>query len=129
MSLLQRTIAGYAKLNIAASLVVGLGCERNQVKALVRDEALNESSALRTFTMQEVGGTRATVEAGIAAVKELLPEVNKITRQKVCASHIKVGLQCGGSDGVLSSYGESCSWGRSGYSRASWWNRNLVRNT
>ena len=100
MSLLQRTIAGYARHpNIAASLVVGLGCERNQVKALVRDEALNESSALRTFTMQEVGGTRATVEAGIAAVKELLPEVNKITRQKVCASHIKVGLQCGGSDG------------------------------
>ena len=52
--------------------------------------------------MQETGGTRKTIEAGIAAVKEMLPEANSVTRQAVPASHITVGLQCGGSDGFSS---------------------------
>jgi altronate hydrolase len=51
------------------------------------------------MVMQEVGGTRATIEAGIAAVREMLPIANQVRRQPVPASHIKVGLECGGSDG------------------------------
>ena len=54
------------------------------------------------FVMQEIGGTRKTIEAGIAAVKEMLPEANRIKRETVPASHITVGLQCGGSDGFSS---------------------------
>jgi altronate hydrolase len=57
---------------------------------------------LKTFVMQEVGGTRKTVEAGVAAVNEMLPEANLITRESVDASHLTVGLQCGGSDGFSS---------------------------
>jgi altronate hydrolase len=52
--------------------------------------------------MQETGGTRKTIEAGIAAVKEMLPEANRVSRTQVPASHITVGLQCGGSDGFSS---------------------------
>ncbi|HEX2114637.1 MAG TPA: altronate dehydratase family protein [Alphaproteobacteria bacterium] len=103
MALLRRTLGGYVRHpNLAAVLVVGLGCERNQIAGLMADERLERSNRLRTFVMQETGGTRKTIEAGIAAVKELLPEVNRVTRQTVPASHITVGLQCGGSDGFSS---------------------------
>ncbi|WP_353426713.1 altronate dehydratase family protein [Polynucleobacter sp. MWH-UH19D] len=103
MQLLRRTMAGYARHpNLAAALIVGLGCERNQLKGLMEQEDLKEGSNLHTFIMQESGGTRKTIEAGIEAVKALLPEANKAKRQTVSASHLTVGLQCGGSDGFSS---------------------------
>jgi altronate hydrolase len=100
MDLLRRTMAGYARhANLAGALIVGLGCERNQLSGLLKEQNLWVSSRLRTLIMQETGGTRKTIEAGIAAVKEMLPDANRITRTRVPASHITVGLQCGGSDG------------------------------
>jgi altronate hydrolase len=51
------------------------------------------------MTIQDSGGTRSTIERGIALVRELLPVANAVTRQPVPVSHIRVGLQCGGSDG------------------------------
>jgi len=103
MDLLRRTIAGYAThVNLAAALIVGLGCERNQIDELVEIQRLNVGPKLQTFTMQEVGGTRKTIEAGIAAVEELLPEANKVSRETVSVSHLTVGLECGGSDGFSS---------------------------
>jgi altronate hydrolase len=103
MQLLRRTMAGYAQHpNLAAALIIGLGCERNQLKGLMEQESLKENSTLHTFIMQETGGTRKTIEAGIEAVKALLPEANNVKRQTVSASHLCVGLQCGGSDGFSS---------------------------
>jgi altronate hydrolase len=100
MDLLRRTMAGYARhANIGGALIVGLGCERNQIKGLMQEQNLSVTSRLRTMVMQDTGGTRKTIEAGIAAVKEMLPEANRVTRTRVPASHIMVGLQCGGSDG------------------------------
>ena len=103
MSLLRRTLAGYIRHpNLAAVLVVGLGCERNQIGGLLEEERLEAGPRLQTFVMQDSGGTRRTIEAGVAAVRELLPEANRVTRQPVPAAHITVGLQCGGSDGFSS---------------------------
>jgi altronate hydrolase len=51
------------------------------------------------MTIQDSGGTRATVERGIALVREMLPAANAVSRQPAPLSHITVGLQCGGSDG------------------------------
>ena len=103
MDLLRRTMAGYARhANLAGSLIVGLGCERNQIKGLVKEQKLDASDRLHLFTMQDTGGTRKTIEAGIAAVKEMLPEANKVKRTRVSASHLMIGLQCGGSDGFSS---------------------------
>jgi altronate hydrolase len=97
---LRRTIAGYVRHpNLAGALIVGLGCERNQVADLVESQGLEQGALLRTMVMQEVGGTRETIEAGVAAVQEMLPAANAIRRRPVPASHIKVGLECGGSDG------------------------------
>lgn len=103
MELLRRTMAGYARHpNLAAALIVGLGCERNQLKGLMEQEDLTAGTNLHTFIMQETGGTRKTIEAGIEAVKALLPAANECKRETVSASHLCVGLQCGGSDGFSS---------------------------
>jgi len=103
MQLLRRTMAGYARHpNLAAALIIGLGCERNQLQGLMAQENLSAGGNLHTFVMQETGGTRKTIEAGIEAVKALLSEANQARRQTVSASHLCVGLQCGGSDGFSS---------------------------
>src|SRR5204863_5023692 len=54
---------------------------------------------LHAFTIQEKGGTSKAVREGIARVKAMLPEANKVKREPVPASHLTLGLQCGGSDG------------------------------
>jgi altronate hydrolase len=98
--LLRRTIAGYARHpNFFSSQLVGLGCEANQINVLLSSENLKRSERLGAFTIQEKGGTRKAVENGIARVKEMLPEANKVKREPVPASHLTLGLQCGGSDG------------------------------
>ncbi len=103
MDLLRRTIAGFAQhANLGGALIIGLGCERNQISGLMKEQNLGVSSRLQTFVMQETGGTRKTIEAGIAAVKAMLPEANTVTRTRVPASHLIAGLQCGGSDGFSS---------------------------
>jgi altronate hydrolase len=98
--ILRRTIAGYARHpNFYSSQLVGLGCEANQINMLLSAEGLKKSATLGAFTIQEKGGTRKAVENGIARVKEMLPEANKVKREPLPASHLMLGLQCGGSDG------------------------------
>ena len=97
---LRRTIAGYARHpNFFSTQIVGLGCEANQINVLLSAERLSRGDRLAAFTIQEKGGTRKAVENGIARVKELLSEANKVKREPVPASHLVLGLQCGGSDG------------------------------
>ncbi len=98
--LLRRTIAGYVRHpNLAGALIVGLGCERNQVADLVESQQLQPGSLMRTLVMQDSGGTRASIAAGIAAVEGMLEQANNVQRQSVSASHLSIGLECGGSDG------------------------------
>ncbi|WP_165855782.1 UxaA family hydrolase [Marinobacter sp. JSM 1782161] len=98
--ILRRTLAGYARHpNFAGVLIVGLGCERNQVDTLVESQGLEVGHGVETLVMQDTGGTRETIEAGIRAVESMLPEANRVERQPVSASHLKIGLECGGSDG------------------------------
>ena len=97
---LRRTIAGYARHpNLAGVLIVGLGCERNQVADLVASQGLMLGDHVRTLVMQDSGGTRATIAAGIAAIEAMLPAANDVKREPVSAAHLKIGLECGGSDG------------------------------
>jgi len=97
---LRRTIAGYARHpNFYSTQIVGLGCEANQINMLMAAQGLKKSDKLGAFTIQEKGGTRKAVENGVARVKEMLPGANKVKREPVPASHLTLGLQCGGSDG------------------------------
>jgi altronate dehydratase len=94
-TLLQRTLAGVARHpNVGAYVLVGLGCETNQVSALLQDYDL----AGPGLVIQELGGLRKTVQAGIAAVEALLPEVNAAQRAPQPMSGLRLALQCGGSD-------------------------------
>ena len=100
LQLLRRTLGGYARHpNFAAVLVVGLGCETNQIGGMLEQESLETGARLHAFNIQETGGTRKTVAHGIELVEWLLEEANRVVRQPVPASHLVVGLQCGGSDG------------------------------
>ena len=96
----RRTLAGYAKhANLAAVLIIGLGCERNQVGDLLSSQSLATGPTLVPLIMQDTAGTRASIQAGVDAITAMLPAANDVKRVAVSAKHLSIGLQCGGSDG------------------------------
>ncbi|KZK75688.1 Altronate dehydratase [Pseudovibrio sp. Ad46] len=97
---LQRVLWGYVKNpNVGGVLLVGLGCEVNQIDFLLDAYGLKQSPTFQFMNIQGMGGLRKTIEAGIEKVKAMLPEANKASRQPAPLSKLMVGLQCGGSDG------------------------------
>jgi altronate hydrolase len=100
MDLLQRTVAGYVRhVNFAGVVIIGLGCEANQMDALFQAQGLANSPMLQPLIIQQSGGSRKTIVAAVAAVERMLPEANRAVRSKQAVSHLTIGLQCGGSDG------------------------------
>ena len=98
LALLRRTLGGFARhVNFSAVIVMGLGCEVNQIGGLMEEQRL--AGRLRTMDIQDMGGSRKTVAAGIDFVREALQEATKVHRETVPASELTVALQCGGSDG------------------------------
>jgi altronate hydrolase len=97
---LKRTTWGYAcNPNMAGVLVVGLGCEGFQIARMKDAYGIVESDTFRTMTIQETGGTKKTIAAGVEAVARMLPIAAKAKRETVPASELMLALQCGGSDG------------------------------
>src|SRR5262249_45907471 len=96
---LDRTLAGFARhANVAAYILVGLGCETGQATHLIQGEQLTLSfgreaqrSAPLVLTIQECGGISKTVDAGVKAVADLLPRVNDIRRTELPAKHLVLG--------------------------------------
>ncbi|MEM9584974.1 MAG: altronate dehydratase family protein [Pseudomonadota bacterium] len=96
---LQRVMWGYAKHpNHAGVLMVGLGCEMNQIDWLVEAYGLKMSPNFQVMNIQGVAGLAKTIEAGIAKVEAMLPYANQARREPCPVSELKVALQCGGSD-------------------------------
>ena len=109
-AILDRVLAGFANHpNIAAYVIVGLGCEVVQASHLVETQDLvmvgssraNGAQKIRPLVLniQDEGGITKTVEAAVKAVHKLLPEANRWTRTTQPASKIHLALECGGSDG------------------------------
>ena len=103
--LLQRTLAGIIRHpNVGGALLVGLGCEANQISDLIRAERLDlDSSAegaprLASLCIQHEGGIRKATRRGIALVEELLAVANTAQRTPQPVSELTLALQCGGSD-------------------------------
>ncbi|WP_266064567.1 UxaA family hydrolase [Brucella intermedia] len=97
--LLRRTLNGYlTHPNFGGILMVGLGCEQMQIQRLLRECGLAQNDGIRFLTIQGEGGTRATVEAGLRIVQEMVPAVAQIRREAAPVSELSVALQCGGSD-------------------------------
>jgi altronate hydrolase len=96
---LQRTLSGFARHpNFAGVLVVGLGCEGTDVDLVLEGAGLEPGPMLHVMRIQEQGGTRATVDKAVERIREMLPTADACRRQPVPASHLIVGLHCGGSD-------------------------------
>lgn len=96
---LQRVFAGYATHpNVAAVLLVGLGCEVSQLKTLLDTYRFKEGPLLQTLNIQTSGGHQKTVQRGQALVTEMLQAANQHSRTRCSAEHLSLALQCGGSD-------------------------------
>lgn len=97
--LLQRTLAGYARHpNFAGIVLVGLGCEVNQISSLLQNMKIETGPTMKTITIQDAGGTEESVRQGIEAVQSMLPLADRVDKRQVPASHICLALECGGSD-------------------------------
>ena len=97
---LQSSLAGYARHpNFAGVMILGLGCEQNLVESLLSATGLSSDEQLRTLVIQDEGGTNATVKNGVTAVTKLLEQADQAQCRTFPASRLKLGLECGGSDG------------------------------
>ncbi|REJ67889.1 MAG: altronate dehydratase [Planctomycetota bacterium] len=108
---LNRVLGGIARHpNIGAYLLIGLGCEQGTMGYLLDDQRLVQidgatSAGQRNgrppvFSLQDCGGTQATLDAGLAQLAELLPRANDVRREPLPLAHLIVGTECGGSDGA-----------------------------
>jgi altronate dehydratase len=102
--LLQRVLVGMARHpNISAYVLIGLGCEVNQIQFLLKDQHLEDirpgEIPPAVMTIQSLGGVRRTVEAGAQAVAKMLPQANALRRSPQPIRHLILAENCGGSDG------------------------------
>jgi len=98
--ILQRTQWGYARhANFASILMVGLGCEVNQIPFLMDAYGLEENKTFQTLVIQDEGGTRKTIATGVERIKAMLKDANSVKREPIPVSELTLALQCGGSDG------------------------------
>ncbi|MEM9814643.1 MAG: UxaA family hydrolase, partial [Pseudomonadota bacterium] len=96
---LQRVMWGYAgHPNCGGVLMVGLGCEMNQIDWLLEAYGLKQGPLFQTMNIQNVAGLQRTIAVGVEKVRGMLPIANEATRTPSPASELKVALQCGGSD-------------------------------
>lgn len=99
MQVLRRVMRGYlTHPNFAGFLVLGLGCEDNQIAELTRDVPVRADLPIFASTIQELGGTRRTVATGVERIGEMLPRADEARRSRVPASALVLGTNCGGSD-------------------------------
>ena len=111
---LSRVLGGIAKHpNIAAYVLIGLGCEQNTLGHLQKSQKLvslqgvrwkanpgqAETQEVPVLSIQDTGGTRATIQKAVGMVQAILPQVNAMERTSVAASEIVLATKCGGSDG------------------------------
>ncbi len=100
MGNLQRTLAGYAThSNVGGVVIVGLGCEANQIDTLLDRHGLLPAERLRTLVIQDEGGSARTVEHGVSLLAELAELARADRRTDAPVSALSLALQCGGSDG------------------------------
>lgn len=92
-ALFEKTLKGVIHHpNVAASVIVGLGCEDNQVDVYIGPPGV------AGITLQREGGTRAAVEAARREVRRAMERAAAQNRIELPVSKITLGLNCGGSD-------------------------------
>jgi altronate hydrolase len=98
--MLRRTLTGYARHpNIGGLVVVGLGCEVNLVSEFMADLGIADHVPVNSYTIQDLGGTAASVAHGTGLVREMAAHLTGSARTDCGVEELVLGLQCGGSDG------------------------------
>ncbi|MFE9274574.1 UxaA family hydrolase [Paenibacillus glucanolyticus] len=94
----QRLLSSLAQHgNAAGVLVIGLGCENNQIdqmQAMIGDKNRDRIKYMRAQDMED------ELEEGLSLISELVDYAEGFKRTEVPLSKLKVGLKCGGSDGL-----------------------------
>ena len=99
INMLKKTINGYLKHpNFFGVLFIGLGCETNNINSYLNTNKIN-NKFLYSYNIQNCGGTQKAIKIGIDRIKKILPSANLVKRELCDVKNIKIGLQCGGSDG------------------------------
>jgi altronate hydrolase len=83
--------------NAAGVLLVGLGCESNQLSALLETLPAQTRARVRTVAAQAAGDE---VAEGVAAVRELAEAASAARRVELGLDRLVLGVKCGGSDGL-----------------------------
>ncbi|MCX5706417.1 MAG: altronate dehydratase family protein [Candidatus Omnitrophica bacterium] len=101
-NLLLRTLTGWiSHPNVVGAIIIGLGCE-----GMTNETILNEiqpyikrkGTIIRSFNIQDIGGTGRAIEAGIKKVKDVISSLPNFKRKNLPVSLLTVALNCGGSD-------------------------------
>ncbi len=94
----QRILAGLVRHpNAAGVLLLGLGCENNQMKSMLEHVGGSSPQRLRSFNAQEVSDE---VQVGLAHVRELAAVAARARREPIDSRELLLGMKCGGSDGL-----------------------------
>ena len=99
MDALQRVMWGYIRHpNVCGVLMVGLGCEGNQIEWLMEAYGIEKGPLFQWMNIQNVAGLGKTIDLGVEKIRGMLPIANEAVREPCPASELTVALQCGGSD-------------------------------
>ncbi|MBW2273017.1 MAG: UxaA family hydrolase [Deltaproteobacteria bacterium] len=95
-----RTLVGVARHpNVAATLVVGLGCEAIKAQ-IVAGQAAEGGRRIEVIGIQECGGTPKSVARGVEIAQGMLAEAATAEREEVGFEHLTLAMECGGSDSM-----------------------------
>lgn len=83
--------------NAGGILIIGLGCENNQLSGLLSEAGITDTSRVLSFNAQQVDNE---LEVGLAKVRTLAETVRKAQRTEISADELVIGMKCGGSDGL-----------------------------
>ncbi len=98
LELTTDTLIGLGKNpNVAAVVVVGLGCEGVPTEKIA-EEIAQTGKRVEYVIIQECGGTLKAEERGTSIAKQMVQEVAKLQREKVDISNLILAVECGGSD-------------------------------
>lgn len=94
----KRVLVGIARNpNVAAVLVVGLGCETLSAPE-VKEEIASSQKPVEMLIIQECGGTKKTIQSGVEIARKMLDYASELRREEVGVESLILGTQCGGSD-------------------------------
>ena len=98
IEVMERTLIGLgSNPNVAAVVLVGLGCESVSIDK-VGDGIAETGKPVESVVIQDIGGFSKAVEKGVEAAKKGVEHAKRFKRQSFDLSNLTVGIKCGSSD-------------------------------